>query len=92
MQFSGHYQIEVFSWGCAHVIGMKVCRATNTLFPVFLTEAPTGEGNTFLPLYFLWLLFAKADSQVIALGKRGELSAQGPDHQRSRCRAGTCCT
>lgn len=55
---------------CAHVIGMKVCRATNTLFPVFLMEAPTREGYTFLPLYFLWLLFAKADSQAVALGKR----------------------
>lgn len=47
-----------------------MCRATHTLFPVFLTEAPAGEGNTFLPLCFLWLLFAKADSQVNALGKR----------------------
>lgn len=57
------------------------------LFPVFLTEAPTGEGNTFLPLYFLWLLFAKADSQVVALGKRGSFCpGTRPPEEQVPCR------
>lgn len=55
---------------CTDVIGKKVQGNTNTLLPVFLAEVPTREGNTFLPLCFLLLLFAKADSQVNALGER----------------------
>lgn len=55
---------------CRDVIGKKEQGNTNTLLPVFLAEVPTGEGNTFLPLNFLLLLFAKADSQVNALGER----------------------
>lgn len=55
---------------CTDVIGKKAQGNTNTPLPVFLAEAPTGEGNTFLPLSFLLLLFAKADSQVNALGER----------------------
>lgn len=55
---------------CTDIIGKKVQGNTNTLLPVFLAEAPTREGNTFLPLDFLLLLFAKADSQVNALGER----------------------